>query len=315
MSEPPPPAAPAREEHGRTTIARELGGNLPCARCRYNLKGLSIRAVCPECGLPVRATVLAVVDPKAHELRPVRYPWVVAAGIICWSFGALGAAIWTWVFSIVELTGSSRPVGWVTLGPVLLAGVSGLGAMVLIRPHAGGVPTLGSRAAMLGVMAYIPLLAVLYYIHIIVDPVGIVAYGPKASSDAGRLLSRLFAALCIAAISLALRPNARMLAARSFLMRSGRTDRQTLRALASVLILCVLGDSLRLGAMQLEGGAAQLADQVAQLLVLLGSVLLTGGLVGVCSDCARLVGVIVEPPLSVLDVLGTVEPQRGAKEP
>lgn len=94
-------------------------------------------------------------------------------------------------------------------------------------------------------------------------------------------------------------------------MRTGRTDRQTLRALASVLVLCVLGDLMRLGALQFEGGGAQLADQVAQLLVMLGSVLFSVGLVGVCVDCARLFGVILEPPLSMQDLLGTVETAPG----
>lgn len=315
MSESNPAADPAREERGRSVIARDLGGDLPCARCRYNLKGLSIRAVCPECALPVRATVLAVVDPLAHELRPLKWPGTVAAGLLVWSFAGLGAMAWAWVFVLSELAGGSRPEGWRALGPVWLAGLSGLGATSLIRPHAMDDFGRGTRAAIVGVLAYVPLCGLMYWVHARLDMGGVPAYGDLAVVDPRRVVARVAINAMIVVIALGLRPNARMLAARSFLMRTGRTDRQTLRALASVLVLCVLGDLLRLGALQFEGGVAQLADQVAQLLVMLGSVLFSLGLVGVCVDCVRLYGVIMEPPLSMQDVLGTVDEGTGSLPP
>ncbi|MFA6044625.1 MAG: hypothetical protein WC718_06545 [Phycisphaerales bacterium] len=305
------PAASAREERGKSVIARELGGDLPCARCRYNLKGLSIRAVCPECALPVRATVLAVVDPRAHELRPLKWPRLVAFGMLLWSFAAAGAMAWSWGLTIIEISGVQRPGGGRGLGPALLVALSGVGALALIRPHAMDDSGRGTRAAIAGVLAYLPLCGLMYFLHARLDPSGAPAYGPSAVGSPERVVVRLGINLLIVAIALALRPNARMLAARSFLMRTGRTDRQTLRALASVLVLCVLGDLMRLGALQFEGGGAQLADQVAQLLVMLGSVLFSVGLVGVCVDCARLFGVILEPPLSMQDLLGTVETAPG----
>lgn len=307
MSELDPPAAPARETRGKTVIARELGGDLPCARCRYNLRGLSIRGVCPECALPVRATVLAVVDPRANELRPLRHPRLVAAGLLVWSLAAAGAMIWAWSLVIIELTGRARPDGWLALGPAWLSLCSGVGAMTLIRPHATSDGGRGARAALAGVAAYVPLCVLLYLLHAQIDVLSPPAYGPREIADPRRLALRLGVSVLVAMIAVLLRPNARMLAARSFLMRTGRTDRQTLRALASVLGLCVLGDLVRLVAIQFEGGTAQLTDEVGQLLVLLGSVLFSVGLVGVCVDSIRLVGVILEPPLSMTDLLGTVE--------
>lgn len=307
MSESNPPVAPVREERGKTVIARELGGDLPCARCRYNLKGLSIRGVCPECALPVRATVLAVVDPRAHELLPLRWPLLVALGLMLWSLAAGGAMAWAWGLTIIELSGAPRPGGWRGFGPALLVGLSGLGAIALVRPHAMDDFGKGTRAAVGGVLAYLPLCGLMYFLHAQLDPSGPPAYGAGAVGDPARVALRLVIEVLVVVIALALRPNARMLAARSYLMRRGRTDRQTLRALASVLVLCVMGDLMRLGALQFEGGTAQLADQVAQLLVMLGSVLFSVGLVGVCVDCARLFGVILEPPLSMGDLLGTVD--------
>src|SRR5262245_48877512 len=80
----------------REAIARELTGDLPCVRCRYNLRGLSVRAPCPECGTPVRATLLAVVDPFAGELQPVSRPRLIVAGLIAWSLGGFGSALCVW---------------------------------------------------------------------------------------------------------------------------------------------------------------------------------------------------------------------------
>src|SRR5215831_18001819 len=88
---------PGPESERAVDLARELGGDLPCAACRYNLRGLSVRSVCPECGTPVRATILFTVDPYASVLRPITWPRATAAGLILWSMGALGAAVLTWV--------------------------------------------------------------------------------------------------------------------------------------------------------------------------------------------------------------------------
>ena len=66
-----------------------LEADVHCARCGYNLRGISIRSVCPECGAAVRATILAVVDPHASELQPIRHPWPVAAGLVLWAASAL----------------------------------------------------------------------------------------------------------------------------------------------------------------------------------------------------------------------------------
>ncbi|MBI1189851.1 MAG: hypothetical protein GC200_04110 [Tepidisphaera sp.] len=315
MAEPNPPAAPARETRGKTVIARELGGDLPCARCKYNLKGLSIRGVCPECALPVRATLLAVVDPRANELRPIRHPRLVAAGLLAWGLAGAGATACAWVLALLELTGHARPAGWLAAAPAAFALFSGVGAIALIRPHAMSDFGRGSRAALFGVLAYAPLAILLFLVHARIDPFASAAYGPREVSDPQRLLLRIGISVLIALVAVLLRPNARMLAARSFLMRTGRTDRQTLRALASVLVLCIAGDLVRLAAIQFEGGSAQLTDEVGQLLVLVGSVLFTVGLVGVCVDCVRLIGVILEPPLSLTDLLSTVEPGQDAPSP
>jgi len=75
-------------------------------------------------------------------------------------------------------------------------------------------------------------------------------------------------------------------------------DRQTLRALASVVLVSTLGDILRILSLSSQPATASLLNQIGQLLVLAGSVLLTIGLVGVAADCWRIFQVIIEPPLA-----------------
>ncbi len=133
---------------GGADLARTLTGELSCARCRYALAGLSIRDVCPECGLAVRATLLAVIDPRAKELQPIRWPVLVTAGLLLWAIAPVLAAVLVWVLRARDIAGAlgvnlqALPSGW--LGPwvtgLILA--SGVGALAIVRPHA----MLGPRA-------------------------------------------------------------------------------------------------------------------------------------------------------------------------
>ncbi len=65
----------------------------------------------------------------------------------------------------------------------------------------------------------------------------------ELGADPERLGWRIAMAVLIAAIALGLRPNARVLVARSLVLRSGRVDRQTLLALAAAALLAAAGDS------------------------------------------------------------------------
>jgi hypothetical protein len=73
----------------RTLIAAEVR----CARCGYNLRGLSPLSVCPECGHDIWATVQRVTDPAASRLPKLSNPRAVAWSILwvmlCASLAAL----------------------------------------------------------------------------------------------------------------------------------------------------------------------------------------------------------------------------------
>jgi hypothetical protein len=298
--------APQRRVAGPSgIIASELGGDLPCVRCRYNLKGLSIRGVCPECATPVRATLLAVVDPMAGELRPIFSPRATAIGVLVWGLAPLLAALCVWGMKLVEVV----PVdstwnglrGSLAIMVVLLTGVSGMGAVALVKPH-GGLKRKHRRMAMAAVALYLPLSVVLWWIHGSMVEVGFGAYG-----EAGlhRIQLRLLAGGLMMLIIVGLRPNARVLAARSLLMRSGRVDRQTMLALVAVLGLSMFGDVMMLIAGEIHGPIGDTVREVGKLMVLAGSLLFTIGLAGVALDCWRLRSVLAEAPLSLGQLLTT----------
>jgi len=298
----------ARRASATGPLASELGGDVPCVRCRYNLRGLSIRGVCSECGTPVRVTLLALVDPLADELRPIRWPRLTAAGLLMWAIAALGAAIAAWA---VGLSGSAE---WAPLGramasvwplPAILAAMSGIGAVALVAPHPG-ISRRNRALATAAVGAYIPLAWVLWRLHgEVVQPVVV--------SDPMRATLWIGAEVLMAGIILGLRPNARLLVARSLLMRSGRVDRQTLWALVAVLGVGVLGDALALLAPRVGVASSEVVAQAGRVVSLVASILFTAGLVGVVWDCVRLRPVIVDAPLSLSGLLTKDRP--GANPP
>jgi hypothetical protein len=292
-------------------LAEELTGRLRCAACRYELRGLSIKNVCPECGLAIQATLLSLVDPRATEIQPIGSPRLVAVGIVAWSVGAFVAVVlgWaTWASGAIDGTlGDAAQHRLVIAGAVSLA-VSGLGALAIIRPHAR-IPLHRSVAAAIGVALY-PVAIKLY-----VDLGTIASAGPGGSflgSWTGSVdpmpwrWERLAMWLTLAAGAWLLRGNLRILAARSFVMRAGRVDRQTIFAAMGSVLIAAVGDGLGLCASLVGewGGAVVLASEA---LVGIGAALLTLGMVGIVIDTLRLTPAVFQRPLALGDVLGGAE--------
>jgi hypothetical protein len=123
-----------------------------------------------------------------------------------------------------------------------------------------------------------------------------------------RVAWKLGADVAIACALLLLRPNARLLAARSLLMRTGMVNRQTLASLAAVAGVCVVGDLLMLGASALGGmraweGVTMVMGLTGQIFALVGGALLLVGLIGAAVDVWRLLPVVLERPLQLEDLL------------
>lgn len=282
-------AARSGPERGKgAPIARNLLGDLPCVGCRYNLRGLSISGVCPECATPIRATILAVVDPHAAELKPLTHPRLVACGIVLWTGGAFLAlcAAWAWT------AGGLLPPGhWLLHAkPLTLAGiaVSFLGSLVLIRPQAS-VARRDTILGGVGSLLYIPLSATF-----LVSTAHDTAYlsGAKASTD--WMLARAAFLLLVSAIAICFRPNARLLVARSLLLRSGRVDRQTLYATAGAAAAGALGTGILWSAHLVPQFLLPL--RLAGLgVIIVSAILLTIGVFGALVDSVRIARAVLRP--------------------
>ncbi len=314
--------APGSASRTPTVLAEELTGSLRCASCRYELRGLSVKGECPECGLPIQATLLSIVDPMAEELQPVRRPWLVASGLVAWSAGALLGALAGWfvwmsgasalVYDVQTAPGLQRRIS--LLGAAALV-VSGLGAATVVRPYAA-TPRRRVASALCGVAIY-PLVVWLY-----ADLCAEAGSRAKQSllsawtfdpDPAPWRAERLLFWLSIAAGGWLLRGNLRMLAARSLVLRSRRVDRQTIAAGVAALLTAALGDAIGLAAGMVRGGLAGSLVLMGEVLVLLGAVLMTLGMIGVAVDTFRLLPAVIHRPLARRDVVRAVGVPEGGK--
>lgn len=304
------------EEHPATTAsepldaapALQLTGRLRCLRCGYDLHGLSVVGSCPECGLKVRATLLAALDPQAEELRPLRFPLVVTIGLIVWSGFGLAASLAIWALHLRGIAamwaGVHLPAPW---GPSMIAGLvaaSGVGAAALIAPHApnGRGRTLAALAA---VLAY-PALgwAVFSVVRWDMQSPGW-AYAEPSVLPLERLALALLGQALIAGIIAGLGPNRRALVARSKVLRSGIIGRQTTKSLLAACAMAAGGYALLIAAAGLTGGGGEALRLSGTFLVAVGSMLLTLGQVGVLADSLRIAPTLLARPLGVKDVLGS----------
>lgn len=295
-------AAPLPSER----LDRALIGKLPCVVCAYDLQGLSIRTVCPECGTAIRATILYQVDPRADEFRPMLTPRLTAWAIVVWSAGALLAAVACWLPRVADLIGLfalTRPsvdgAGYVAVGA---CAASGLALIGLVHP-AAGTPRRQGLAAVVAMLAYAPLCWALWRINLQIDPRHLMPYFAEPIRF-DRALLRLVIAASTIVIILAIRPNARDLVKRCLVLRTGRVDRQTLLVMAATMGVVSMGDALRVASAWINEAEAGLVGLTGIAVIALGSGLFTLGLVGALVDSWRISRSILMPSPSLRRVLG-----------
>lgn len=298
-------------DHDVAEIARELTGDLPCARCGYNQRGLSILASCPECGLPVKATILALVDPRADELKEISHPRLVQLGLLAWTACAFAASVCIWILRgsqiASDMLGSRLSTGitpWLAIAFMI---ASGIGALALIRPHR----ELSKRdviPAVFGLACYIPLIWASWQIIFHIDPGHHSVYGLPTHVPPERTALRLIVGLSIIGIALLLRPNAVRLAQRSVLVRTGRVDRQPMAALAAAAGLAMMGDLINLLIPYAGSRLSDLAYLLAAALIAVGSFLLTVGMFSLTMDAWRVRQVIAAPGIGLTDIFDDGKP-------
>lgn len=308
-----PPPAPAGEAGSNTgsrsessTLGRQLGGDLRCVVCGYNLRGLSIRGVCPECGTTVQAAIRAVVDPNARELQPIAHPRLAAAAVVAWMLGALLAALMCWLTHLLDLLSvagmRTSPPSMLRVLVSLPLAVSAIGAISLVRPHAR-IPRWQSVCAAVAVLLYVPLgwLLDLHSVRHVQRIGGTVLTNWRPTWPL--TMEVVWSCVLVAAILVLLRPNARLMVARCVLLRTGRVDRQTMWAMAFSALVIAIGQVIG----QVSIGAAGLGGTVGvtfgTILMVIGGGLLTIGLFGSVFDALRIARAIVRPTRSFKQVV------------
>jgi hypothetical protein len=158
------------------------------------------------------------------------------------------------------------------------------------------------------VLAYIPLVLLYWILHAEYDIHRLRPYLDIFEPDATRSMLRLVMAAILLIIIAVLRPNLRLLSARSLLLRMGRVDRQAMLGLAAALVVASLGDFVHLATADSVPRVAQAGFLLGVILIASGSMLFTAGLVGIVIDSLRIVPVILRPSVSFQDVLQTRRP-------
>jgi len=291
-------------------IARRLTGELRCIACGYDLRGLSIRAGCPECGVSVRATLLGAVDPHAEELEPLVSAPLVANGLVVWATGALIACLSVWGLRLDEVMRATLDLGfgthWIRVIGFTALVASALGSLVLIRPHARMSRLVSGRAA-LGVAAYAPLVLIFWTVYIDLDmssPSPLINPGDQRLD---RSLLRIGLTVCVAILIAGVRPSAVSLAARSVLVRTGRVDRQSMYALLAAFLVGAGGDAVHVFGTFIGGVAGDLLTQIHVVFVAIGSVLVTLGLANMTIDTIRLRPILLHRGVGLSDIFETNE--------
>lgn len=297
-------------------LAVSLKGDLPCVQCGYELRGVSILGVCPECGTAVRATLLAVIDPLAQELQPIARPRLVAAGLLMWVGGFCLAGVLVcgslirqllMAWSLGEAVGPPRWQAW-ALAPLVL--IAGVGALLVARPH-DHVSRRDTLMAVLAALLHLPLAGA----GVMLSNLHTQGWGAKSGSMAigplavvwepspDRTLLRLAAGAAGLGVIVFMRPVTRVLVARSLAIRTGRVDRQTLLATAAAIVMVMAGDSLGLLARTLGGTASEWLLLAAVTVLAFGSLLLFIGLFSSLVDSVRIARAIVRPGPSMHQVI------------
>ncbi|MAY75834.1 MAG: hypothetical protein CMJ31_14170 [Phycisphaerae bacterium] len=296
-----------RRDDSPSAIAAALFGDLRCVSCGYNLKGLSIRSSCPECGVAVRATVLAVVDPRADELTALRRPWLAAFGVVGWVWLALASALAVWVLRASEFVGGAFQLSHsfvVALNWVAVLGVAGSGAclMALVKPDDRSHRV--APLVMVALIGYVPLVWLVRFVLLVYDPGhGAVFRFVANEYDPVRSMMRVGVWLSIVVIIVGMRPRAKRLFFRSYVIRTGRAPNQPLSAVLAAVGVAVLGDAIGIGGHTMfRGSVADGAVTVGMVLSSVGAFLLLAGLFGLTVDVWRVGRAILRPPPGLVEV-------------
>ncbi len=312
-------AHPTSLGHAGSGLVRRIALDLACVNCGYDLKGIDVDHACPECGIPVRDTVLYLVAPARSRFEPLRDARTLTLGYTGCAFFVLLAAICLWIpelssFLHVIVPASSAPTLLLLKQAVILspccALLAWLCAALLRRPTLGASPPRydpSLRYARLGLLAW----ALVCGAAIILSP-RINSDGPtlwsQNPSDVARIAFRLTMNLAAVLAIRASMPVVAFISLRSVTHRAGKTNRQGFKALLFSLYVVLAGDALQgltAIASALFAAAARFdtLDLLGTTLVVVGFFMLTLALFNEFIDSIRIRRAILRPHLNEAQIL------------
>ena len=305
----PPTRSQIAEADPQLAIGLSLSGPMPCITCGYDLQGLSVVGMCPECGSAVRATILAKIDPQAEELSPLASPRLTAYGLAGGVIAGVVATLLMWLPRLVDGIERFLPIEapallhgslpkWLMLGALVFAGLC---ALAIVRPVRTTTP-MQALVTLASVPFFGAMVWSVHRIHFIIDTSRPSPYFLSDVSSQRIGMRFVFTASVILAL-LCVRPAARRLARRSMAMRAGRLNRQTVLAMCGALMLASLGDVLRLCTLSTPAGLDDALQIAGTLLIVVGSGLFTLGALLSAFDAVRVARVLLRPSPSLRQVV------------
>lgn len=128
-----------------TSRLQTLETDAHCVGCSYNLRGLSERGLCPECGTPVALSLggSRLRNAARGYLSTLSrgIVWIISGTIICSALAAVGFFFWRTTVGLLSAAGVS--LGWLAMTAVLCWGYWQLTVPNPQGEHQGG--SVGSR--------------------------------------------------------------------------------------------------------------------------------------------------------------------------
>lgn len=304
MDENPTQSGGSPEGQGRAsnadTLNLALTGSLPCIDCGYELQGLTVKGNCPECGRPVRVTLMWVVDPQAEAFQQLPYPRRIARGLVGVFLAPTSVFIavalsflFVWVTAFMDSYFHAARVESATIVFVFtsaaLAAIAPIASTVFLGFMYSTVQAEPTRKR------FLLAAQIIATIQGIVVWVSLWLYFAWALGGRDPMNIALIAyAATIAMYLITLRPVVAPLIRRSFLLRTGHVPRQKIGVVAIVFVVAVIGHSIQ--EMAPHTRAVESLELLGAILSIVAWILATLGLLGLTRDAFLVRHTLLHPP-------------------
>ncbi len=274
--------------------------SLPCMRCCYELKNLSASGDCPECGEPIRLTIIETVDPASRRLPVIEQPKAIGNALL----GIVLAFFLSAILALLALFAQApsnfpvAPFAHVLPMSGLIWGAIGLGLLSVwcLNPMFGmcqrgelvGCLT-GIKFTMSGLLfwSFSLLLAILFALN-----------GKSTYSEFSILFDTFLPALSAGCVFVGFKKLIPRLGQRSRAFRQARGSRQRMNDLIAGLVFVLIGRT-----MIAVGGPDSNMEVLGLTLFLMSNGLIVLGLLYLLRNTLWIRSALIEPPPALTSLL------------